>query len=390
MFLSREEERVLDGEEGEIRARAMKLLVAIGDVYDAPRMIRVRSAQISGVSYKTIGEPGLEFLQEISSGGATATVKAMLNPAGMDLAQWRELGVPENFARKQLKIMQCFDKMKVEPTCTCIPYYAGKAPTKGEHVAWAESSAVVFANSILGAYTNREGGPTALASAILGLTPLYGMHIDEQRIPTHRVKLKCELGDDLDYSLLGYWIGDTLGSNLPRIDGFRRTPSLDELKALGASMAASGSIPMFSIERSCDEHREYETVSVDKTELLRTRRRLSSGEESRDICLGCPHLSLEELKLVASLVSGRKMVTRMWCFTSRHIYNIAKHSGYVDVIQRAGGKVMCDTCMVVSPIREMGIDSLLTNSCKAAHYLKSSRIGVRLTNLKRCVRYALR
>ena len=243
MFLTKKEEQILEGEEGEARRLAMKLLVAVGDAYEAKRMIKVRSAQISGVSYKTIGEPGLEFLKEFSSRGALATVRAMLNPAGMDLIRWRELGVPEEFAQKQLEIMRCFRNMKIQPTCTCIPYFTEGASLRGQHVAWAESSAVVFANSVLGAYTNREGGPTALASAILGKSPLYGMHLTEQRTPTHLVKVRCKLGGDLDYGLLGYWIGGDIGSHIPRISGLQEPPSYDQLKALSASMAVSGSMP---------------------------------------------------------------------------------------------------------------------------------------------------
>lgn len=390
MFLTKKEERILEGEEGEAKALAMRLLVAVGDVYEARRMIKVRSTQISGVSYKTIGEPGLEFLREFSSEGAVATVKAMLNPAGMDLARWRELGVPIEFAQKQLEVMRCFSKMRIEPTCTCIPYQANGKALKGEHVAWAESSAVIFANSVLGAYTNREGGPTALASSILGLSPLYGMHLDEQRVPTHHVKVKCRLNSDLDYSLLGYWIGENVGSDLPRIDGFAEAPSHDQLKALGASMAASGSVPMFSIRKEANRKREHETTNVNREELLQVSRVLSSQREFEQICLGCPHLSMEELKVIANLVSGRKMVKKLWCFTSRRLRALAERRGYVSAIERAGGRIICDTCMVVSPIREMGVSGLVTNSCKAAHYLRSlNRMQSRLMSTKECVRYAL-
>jgi len=390
VFLTKKEERILEGDEGETKALAMRLLVAIGDAYDARRMIKVRSAQISGVSYKTIGEPGLEFLREFSSEGAVATVKAMLNPAGMDLARWRELGVPVEFAQKQLEIMQYFSRMKIETTCTCIPYQANGEALNREHVAWAESSAVIFANSVLGAYTNREGGPTALASSILGLSPLFGMHLDEERVPTHRVKVKCKLESDLDYSLLGYWIGETVGSHLPRIDGIHKAPSRDQLKALGASMAASGSVPMFSMRKKADRGREHETIAVDKEELLQVSRRLSSEHGFETVCLGCPHLSLGELKRVANLVSGRKTAKRLWCFTSRYLRNIAERRGYASAIEQAGGRVICDTCMVVSPIREMGVSGLVTNSCKAAHYLRSlNRMESRLMSLEECVRHAL-
>jgi len=390
VFLTKREERILEGEEGEARGLAMKLLVAIGDAYEAKRMIKVHSAQISGVSYKTIGEPGLEFLKEFSSKGALARVRAMLNPAGMDLTRWRELDVPKEFAQKQLEIMQCFRNMRIQPTCTCIPYYTEGTALRGQHVAWAESSAIVFANSVLGAYTNREGGPTALASAILGISPFYGMHLDEQRIPTHLVKVRCKLGSELDYSLLGFWIGRNLGSYLPRIDGLQEVSSYDELKALSASMAVSGSIPMFSMKKRADKKRENETIDVDREELLEIHYELSSERQFEHVCLGCPHLSLKELRLIARLVSGRKTMKKLWCFTSRHLRDIAERHGYVSTIEQAGGKVVCDTCMVVSPIREMGVSGMITNSCKAAHYLRSlNRIESHLVSLEECVRHAL-
>ena len=390
MFLTKKEEQILVGEEGEARRLAMKLLVAIGDAYEAKRMIKVHSAQISGVSYKTIGEPGLEFLKEFSSRGALATVRAMLNPAGMDLTRWRELGVPEEFAQKQLEIMRCFRNMKIQPTCTCIPYFTEGASLRGQHVAWAESSAVVFANSVLGAYTNREGGPTALASAILGKSPLYGMHLNDQRTPTRLVKVRCELGSELDYGLLGYWIGGGVGSHIPRISGLQEAPSYDELKALCASMAVSGSIPMFFMKKGADRREGHEVMHVDREELLKTHRALSSEREFEHVCLGCPHLGLKELRLIARVVSGRKAMKKLWCFTSRHLRGIAEQQGYVGTIEQAGGKVVCDTCMVVSPIREMGVNGIVTNSCKAAHYLRSlNRVESRLASLEECVRYAL-
>ncbi len=388
MYLTKAEQRILDGEEGKARQLAMRLLVAIGDAYDASRMIKIKSSQVSGVSYKTIGDPGLEFLKEISSEGAVAKVRSMLNPAGMDLSRWRELGISEGFARKQLEIMQCFERMRIEPTCTCIPYHESNAPLRGEHVAWAESSAVVFANSVLGAHTNREGGPTALASSILGISPLYGMHLKENRLPTHLVRVKCKLNSELHYSLIGYWLGQNLESSIPRIDGTPKNPSHDKLKALCASMAASGNISMFSIGAA--RQHEVETVDVHEEELKDTIDLLSSDGGYEQVALGCPHLSLQEMKAVATMVSGKKMGKRLWCFTSRHIRNQAQRHGYVSSIERAGGNVICDTCIVVSPMTELGINGIVTNSCKAAHYLRSlSRVETRLMDLEECVKYAL-
>jgi len=223
----------------------------------------------------------------------------------------------------------------------------------------------------------------------LGKSPLYGMHLDEQRTPTHLVKVRCKLENDLDFSLLGYWIGGDIESHIPRINGLQAL-SYDELKALSASMAVSGSISMFSMKRRANKREEHEAIDVGREELLKTYCALSSEREFEHICLGCPHLSLKELGLIAHLVSGRKAMKKLWCFTSRHLRDAAEQHGYVGTIEQAGGKVVCDTCMVVSPIREMGVDGIVTNSCKATHYLRSlSRLESRLISLEECVRYAL-
>ncbi|TDA32695.1 MAG: hypothetical protein DSO02_05075, partial [Hadesarchaea archaeon] len=155
MHLTKEQERMLDGEEGEIVERMFRLLVRMGDLYQADRMIPVSSCQVSGVSYKSLGEPGLEFLEDLAAKGARVRVRTTLNPAGLDLEEWRAMGFPEDFAEKQLRILKAFERLGAEPTVTCTPYLAGLVPSRGEHLAWSESSAVAFSNSVLGARTNR-------------------------------------------------------------------------------------------------------------------------------------------------------------------------------------------------------------------------------------------
>ena len=154
MFLTKEEEAMLDGEYGVAKATAMKLLVTIGGIFEAKRLVKVKSAQISGVSYKNIGDAGLGFLQKLQDLKAKVTVPTTLNPAGMDLLRWREIGFDEDFAKKQLLVADTFSSMGIAPTYTCTPYLAGNCPAKGEHIAWAESSAIVYANSVIGALTN--------------------------------------------------------------------------------------------------------------------------------------------------------------------------------------------------------------------------------------------
>jgi predicted aconitase len=342
-------------------------------------MVPVRSVQVSGVSYKTIGDPGIGFLEDLVSKGASAVVKATMNPAGMDLRNWRALGVPEQFAEKQLKIVTALKKMNLATTCTCIPYYAGNKPRIGSHIAWAESSAVAFANSVLGARTNREGGPAALASAIVGRTPLYGLHLAENRKPTHVIRVESPLNGQLDFSALGYTIGERLPQSVPFVDGLSRKPNLDELKALGASMAAGGAVALYHLRHVTPESRRFrdedlvklDRIVITEREIRETVQKLSTTEDFDHVCLGCPHMSLTEFHKLAMHLKGTKLRKPIWCFTSRRVHSQAMKKGYVEKIIRAGGEVVNDTCMVVTPFEEMNVHAVLTDSCKAAHYLPS-------------------
>ena len=186
MFLTREEEGMLAGQEGRATQKAMEILVALGKIYDAEKLVRVSSVQVSGVSYKNLGDAGLEFLNELAEDGK-ARVKSTLNPAGMSLTDWKAQGIQSGFAEKQLQVIDAYRRLGLEISCTCTPYLAGNEPSFGQHIAWGESSAVAYANSVIGARTNREGGPSALAASLTGKTPLYGLHLKENRVPTHIV-----------------------------------------------------------------------------------------------------------------------------------------------------------------------------------------------------------
>ena len=384
MYLTKEEERIYDGEYGEILEMAMNLLVSLGDIYGAERLIEISSAQVSGVSYKTIGEEGLNFLSDISKGNVKVSVPTTLNPAGMDLSRYEELNFPKDFVKKQLKIIECFKKMDIEIGCTCTPYLCGNIPTYGDHIAWAESSAVSYANSVIGARTNREGGPSALASALIGKTPLYGYHLDENRVPSYTVEVEVELEDISDYGILGSLVGRIVKNEVPYFI-FKNGISgnkYSKLKALGASLAASGGVALYHVEGITPECRmgkieidKTEKITITKEDIEEEFHRLNTTEEKPDlICIGCPHCSLEEIKGVVDFIvknnikrSGFKC--DLWVCTSIHIKAIADRMGYTEVIERAGGKVVCDTCMVVAPIEEMGYKNVATNSGKAAVYL---------------------
>src|SRR5512139_3088240 len=203
MRLTPEEQAMLAGDHGRAACKAMEILVALGEIYGAERMIPVTSVQIAGVSYDNLGEAGLEFLQEMADGGGQARVLATLNPAGMDVENWQALGILADFAADQQRVLEAFARMGVQVTCTCTPYLSGNTPGFGEHIAWAESSAVCYANSVLGARSNREGGPSALAAALTGRTPEYGFHLSQNRRPMLAVKVTARLAENTDFGGLG-------------------------------------------------------------------------------------------------------------------------------------------------------------------------------------------
>lgn len=376
MHLTREEEKMYGGEEGLAVEKCMEILVALGDIYGAEKLVPITSAQISGVSYKTIGDAGLEFLEDLSI-DAHVRVPSTLNPAGVDLQIWRELGFSEEFTKKQLAIVDAYRKMGVSTTCTCTPYLVGNVPTLGSHIAWSESSAVCYANSVLGARTNREGGPGALSAAICGRTAMYGYHLNEGRHPNLLVELETSVKGS-DFGAVGYLVGNTVGGGIPYFK-FKNTPSTDQLKWLGAALASSGAVALYHVENTTPESKwalkvikeeKIEKLSINRVNIDETKVKLSTTDEKPDlICVGCPHASLEEIKRVAEIVAGRRLENMLWVCTSISVKAASDRMGYTKIIEKAGGKMVCDTCMVVAPIEELDYKVVGVDSAKAANYV---------------------
>ena len=367
MHLTRSEEKILGGEEGPSRQKAMELLVALGDIYGADRLIRVASAQVSGASFKTIGDAGIKWLEDMAK-DARATIPAMVNPLGMDVRRWRSMGVSSEFRSRQARIIAAYRSMGLLPVYSCTPYLAGYRPRSGQHVAWAESSATVFANSVVGARTNREGGPSALAAAILGKTAEYGLHLDENRVPKVLVRFAGVPGEHAP--LAGYLIGKAVGNRVPMVTGLHMTA--DQHKSFGAAVAATGAVSMYSYdsmgEKKRRKHSSYdEVIDFDVSDTERCAEELAGGDDWDLVAIGCPHCSVNELRRMASRLKGRRPSERcdVWFCTSRKAY--AKCPEAITVLRRFG-KVLCDTCMVVSPIEDL-YGKTATDSGKAAVYL---------------------
>ncbi len=378
MELTVEEQSMLAGDSGHAAQTAMRILAGLGRIYGAARMIPVHSAQIAGVSYDNLGEAGLEWLSEMADGGGRTRIPTTLNPAGMDLENWRTLGIPEGFAASQIQVIDAFTRMGAAPTCTCTPYLAGNAPSLGESIAWAESSAVCYANSVLGARTNREGGPSALASALTGRTAEYGMHLAENRRPGVAVEIRALLTGTADFGALGKAIGERVealgGKPIPWIAGVE-SASIEELKSFCASLATYGGLAMFHMQGITPEAADYPTpshrISITEENLQTARASLTDANGDADfVSLGCPHLTLGEVARIAELLRGKHVTKEFWITTSRAVKLASDRQGLTKIIETSGAKFAVDTCCVVAPIRGR-FHLLATDSAKACYYARA-------------------
>ena len=382
MYLTQEEESILEGEHGPTLKKAMEILTTLGDIYGADSLIPVKSAQIAGVSYKTIGDAGLEWISDLKG---TVVVPSILNPAGMDLERWQEMGVDADFASKQALIIEAYRRLGVRCECTCTPYYIDKELAAfGDHLAWSESSAISYANSVIGARTNREGGPSALSAALIGKTANYGYHLDENRIPTIGFEVDCKL-TGADYGALGCLAGAEAGSGVPMFR-LRSKPSDAELKALGAAMAASGAVALYHVEGVTPESGQQEFP--DETIIIERRQIDDVFDEGCRtepdlVALGCPHYSASELEEAARLLEDHTPAKEVWICTSRRVRDA--NPGLVRRIEDSGVKVFVDTCMVVSPATDR-FGCVMTDSGKAFKYIPNlCGVGARIAHINECL-----
>ncbi len=393
MYLTEEEQRMLDGAEGYAVRKSMEILVALGDIFGAKSLIKVGSVQVAGVSYHNLGDAGLEFLDTLAADGRVR-VLTTLNPAGMDLENWQQLGISPEFAEKQNLVIDAFKRMGILISCTCTPYLIGNLPLYGEHLAWSESSAVTFANSVLGAKTNREGGPSALAAAFVGKTPCYGLHLDENRVPDVHVQVNAELTKLSDWGALGYAIGKKAENKIPYITGIKEA-ELDELKSFCASVVTYGAKPLFYI-RGITPGAELQdqpkgTVAIEQSDLKNAYDNINDQVSDIDfVCVGCPHCSIKEIQEIADLIRGKKVAegTELWVATSRTAKQLADKRGYTATIEAAGGKFACDTCMAVAPLKGR-FKALATTSAKGCFYSRQNLMKTKMGSMKECVEAAV-
>ena len=381
MRLNPEQQGMLDGERGEAASMAMRILVDMARVDGVDHLVPISSVHVDGCVYH--GDTGCYFAERLTSLGAKVRVPTSLNVGGMDLcnpANVRLKGRSRDLAVRQ---MNAYLSMGCVPSWTCAPYQAGFRPGLGEQVAWAESNAVVFANSVLGARTNRYGDFLDICCAITGYAPHSGLHLDRNRLASIVIdagKLPASLTrrDDF-YPVFGSWLGRAVGTDVAVIDGFPSPIPEDRLKALGAAAASTGAVGLFHIAGVTPEAptteaalggREPETIiSIDPVDLYAEHARMSSvADDHIDvIALGSPHFSIDEFKTLLKLLGDRRFRIPVYVCSGRHAIDRldATERG---VLEKAGVRLILDTCVVVTPVIEQEAGVLMTNSGKFAHY----------------------
>jgi len=403
LSLSERDRAFLAGAEGEAAALAMRILVEMAEVMGADRMIDVVSAHVDGCLYH--GAAGLAFAERLVAGGALVRVPTTLNVGYLDLLhpdRYRGAARTAGDARRQ---MDLYVRMGCRPTWTCAPYQLPERPRAGEHVAWAESNAIVFCNSVLGARTNRYGDFIDICAAVAGRVPFAGLHRDEER--RARLVLRLErvpgrlLDDDALYPVLGHLLGREAGSSVAAIVGLPPGTGEERLKALGAAAASSGAVAMFHAVGVTPEAPTLEAatggagvpeVPVTMARLRTARDELSTaaGDALGAVSVGTPHASLTELERLAALLAGARVRVPTYVNTGRDVLAEAERAGIVRALEGSGVRIVTDTCTYLTPIIGRVSGAVMTDSGKWAWYAPAN-LGVEVVfgSLRDCVRSAV-
>lgn len=391
MRLSNKDQAMLDGAEGPANQEAMAALVQLGEAFDAEDMVDIGYAHVHAGMAMYLGD--VELMEDLASQGAKMAVPSSTNIANADMEEWRATHAPESLVRLQRRAETAHSAMGTGGCFTCTPYWAGHWPTWNTHMASIESGVTVFCNSVLGAKSNRDGF-FAVYAGMTGRYPRFGLHLDENRKPTHEVMIEAEPDGTTDFTALGYAIGAEVTNAIPLIRGLERRPNLDELDALGVGMATSGGVAMFILPGVTPPYSEADaniaeglpSIGIHESDLRAVYDDFCSGEEtSFDIVhLGCPHASFEEMKHYASLLDGKTVRdgVELWITTNRTVRQMARDSGLLKPIQASGAKVISDTCPIschfartASPDPKLGVEpptlrTIVVDSAKQARYIR--------------------
>lgn len=404
MHLTEQDRDYLAGHHGEAGRLAMRVLVRMAEVAQADRLIDITAAHIDSCLYH--GRVGLDFAERLAEGAGQVVVPTTLNVSSLDLLHPSLFrGDPET-ALLARRLMDAYVALGCEPTWTCAPYQLPERPAFGQHIAWAESNAIVFANSVIGARTDRYGDFIDICAAITGRAPHTGLHLDENRRGEILFRLRGVplrlLESDVLYPVLGHLLGKEAIARIPVVDGLPPRVPEDRLKALGAGAASSGAVAMFHVVGTTPEATTLEealhgrpperVVEVAPDVLRKARDELTTDESGQlvAVSLGTPHMSIPEFERLIPLIEGVSVAEGVdfYVNTARHILEEVQERGWLGVLEAVGIQPVVDTCTYITPILRRG-GVVMTDSAKWAYYAPGN-LGVEVAfgSMEECVRSA--
>ena len=411
MKLTTEERRMAAGEHGEAVALAMSVLATLGERYDAPDMVPIKGAHVDGCIYRGDEEASLVFAERLAAAGARVAVPTTLSAGARDLERWRELRLPEAFAAGCRRMERAYLSMGTVPAWTCAPYLHAAALRVGDQVAWAESNAIVYANTVLGARTARYGDFSDICAALIGRVPRFDLHVTENRVG--RILVRCpapalaglDVADPATWSALGYALGALVPDGVPVLDGLPRSATPDQLKALCAAVATSGNVALIHVvgvtpeaatrEQALGGRQPARVIELGAGDLEQAHATLStsSGGAVDLVNIGCPHASVTEVERIADLLAGRPVApsVQFWLKTNRAVYQRLERTPLLAALQAAGVTLLTDACIMAGHYyRYWPLRRVVTNSAKYAHYAPTGmRVETLFRSTAECVEAAV-
>ena len=407
MRLSDEEKKIRDGRQGEAARIALAVLVDLGELFGAEELMPVSQVHIDATLYMV--DAGLEFAEKMADEGGKVAVPTSLNPSAIDLRRWQEYGVSPEILPKHRRLEAAYLKMRAMPTWTCAPYQQGIIPRFGEQIAWGESNAIAFANSIIGARTNRYADLMDICAAIIGKVPRFGLHLTANRRAKLLIRIKdvsaAMFENEAIYPLLGYLLGEMAGDQVAAIAGIPQNVKIDSLKGFCAAAACSGAVGLLhmvgitpeaqSLEMCLHGNKPGAVYDITPELIQKAEDQLwTVKNEAVDLIVtGCPHYSPAEFIRLVQRIKGKKVHSSVvfWAFTSRSVYAWIKNNGILKDLADAGAMVFTDGCPLQYPKESWHFEAAMTDSAKFANYCFSQRgLQAAYGRLEDCVETAVR
>jgi predicted aconitase len=406
MDLTDEEKNILDGQQGEAARVALSVLVDLGDLFGAEELMPVSQVHIDATLYMV--DAGLEFGEKMVDWGGKVAVPTSLNPSAIDLQRWEALRVPPEILSKHKRLEAAYLNLRATPTWTCAPYQHGIVPRFGEQIAWGESNAIAFANSIIGARTNRYADLMDICAAIIGKVPKFGLHLPENRKADMLIELRdfdgSMFADDSIYPLIGYLFGEMAGDRIAALTGIPQHVKIDSLKGFCAAAASSGAVGLchlvgitpeaHTLEMCLGGRKPQQVLGITPAEVRTAEERLRTAENNAVdlVVTGCPHYSTAEFIRLANLLHNKKVHDSVvfWVFTNRTVYAWIKNNGMLSDLVDRGVMVFTDGCPLQYPRERWQFKAAMSDSAKFANYCFSQcGLGAVYASVEDCVETAV-